>query len=65
MSVTGVIVSTHENPRALDLVLRGWARQRVPAARMLVADDGSGPETAAVVARWGATHVRHEHLHFL
>lgn len=57
----GVIVSTYENPRALDLVLRGWARQKEAPARILVADDGSGPETAAVVARWGATHVRLEH----
>jgi glycosyltransferase involved in cell wall biosynthesis len=57
----GVIVSTYENPRALDLVLRGWARQRIRPARVLVADDGSGPETAEVVARWGATHVRLEH----
>jgi glycosyltransferase involved in cell wall biosynthesis len=59
--VPGVIVSTYENPRALDLVLRGWARQTVAPAQMLVADDGSGPETAAVVARWGAAHVRLEH----
>lgn len=59
---TGVIVSTYENPRALDLVLRGWARQEVAPDRVLVADDGSGPETAAVVARWGAVHVRLEHL---
>jgi len=58
---TGVIVSTYENPRALDLVLRGWERQRVRPDRILVADDGSGPETAAVVARWGAVHVRLEH----
>lgn len=58
---TGVIVSTYENPRALDLVLRGWARQRVAPSRLLVADDGSGPETAAVVGRWGAIHVRLEH----
>lgn len=58
---TGVIVSTYENPRALDLVLRGWARQTTAPDRVLVADDGSGPETAAVVSRWGAVHVRLEH----
>ena len=57
----GVIVSTYENPRALDLVLRAWARQKVTPAHTLVADDGSGPETAQVVARWGARHVRLEH----
>lgn len=58
---TGVIISTYENPRALDLVLRGWARQKVAPDRVLVADDGSGPETAAVVGHWGAVHVRLEH----
>ncbi len=57
----GVIVSTHENPRALDLVLRAWARQTVAPRAVVVADDGSGPETAAVVARWGAVHVRFDH----
>ena len=59
--VSAVIISTYENPRALDLVLRGWARQGVAPDFTLVADDGSGPETAAVVARWGSTHVRFEH----
>jgi glycosyltransferase involved in cell wall biosynthesis len=60
LPVSGVVISTYENPRALDLVLRGWARQRVAPEAVVVADDGSGPETAAVVARWGATHVRLE-----
>jgi len=59
--VPGVVISTHENPRALDLCLRAWARQKIAPARIVVADDGSGPETEAVVARWGAEHVRLEH----
>lgn len=59
--VTGVVISTFENPRALDLVLRGWARQSVAPDHIVIADDGSGPETAAVIARWGVTHVRLEH----
>jgi glycosyltransferase involved in cell wall biosynthesis len=54
---TAVIVSTYEHPRALDLVLRGWARQRVAPRWIVVADDGSGPGTAAVVRRWSAEHV--------
>jgi len=58
---TAAIVSTYENPRALDLVLRAWARQSVLPTWVIVADDGSGPETGAVVARWGAAHVRLEH----
>ncbi|HKQ57634.1 MAG TPA: galactosyltransferase-related protein [Candidatus Eisenbacteria bacterium] len=60
-SDTAVIVSTYENSRALDLVLRAWARQQVKPRWVVVADDGSGPETAAVVRRWGAEHVRLEH----
>lgn len=59
--VSGVVISTYENARALDLVLRGWARQRVAPRGVVVADDGSGAETAAVVSRWGATHLRLEH----
>ena len=61
MPATAVLIATYENPRALDLVLRGWARQSVAPRWRVVADDGSGPETAAVVARWGAVHVRLEH----
>jgi glycosyltransferase involved in cell wall biosynthesis len=57
---TAVLVSTYENPRALDLVLRAWARQRVAPAWVVVADDGSGASTAEVVRRWGAVHVRLE-----
>ncbi len=58
---TAAVISTYKNPRALDLALRAWARQRVAPTWVAVADDGSGPETAAVAARWGALHVRLEH----
>lgn len=65
VSPTGVkaaaIISTYENPGALELVMRSWARQSVPADWIVVADDGSGPETEAVIRRWGAVHVRQEH----
>lgn len=54
------IVATYDQPRALDLALRAWRRQSLLPAHVLVADDGSGPETAAVIARWGAIHVRSE-----
>jgi glycosyltransferase involved in cell wall biosynthesis len=57
---SAVLVSTYENPRALDLALRAWARQRLAPGWVVVADDGSGPETGAVVERWGALHVRLE-----
>ena len=57
---TAVIVATYDQPLWLDLSLRAWARQRLRPDFILVADDGSGPETAEVVRRWGAQHVRRE-----
>lgn len=53
-----VIVSTFDQARSLDLCLRAWVKQVAAPCQILVADDGSGEETAAVIARWGAIHVR-------
>lgn len=47
-----VIVCTYEQPRELDLVLCALARQRRAPDEVLVADDGSGAETAAVIETW-------------
>lgn len=47
-----LIVTTYEWPAALDLTLRSIARQSVAPAEVIVADDGSGPETESVVERW-------------
>jgi glycosyltransferase involved in cell wall biosynthesis len=47
-----VIVSTYNRPDALDAVLRSLARQSDKEFELLVADDGSRPDTAAVVKRW-------------
>ena len=47
-----VIVTTYNNPRALALVLAGLSRQTVHAAEVLIADDGSGPETRAAIEQW-------------
>ncbi|MCL4865918.1 MAG: glycosyltransferase [Gemmatimonadales bacterium] len=46
-----VIIATYNWPEALELALLGFAGQRDTAFRVVVADDGSGPETAEVVAR--------------
>ena len=46
-----VIVTTFNKPRDLERVLWGYAVQTAPGAQVVVADDGSGPETAEVVAR--------------
>jgi glycosyltransferase involved in cell wall biosynthesis len=53
--VTGLIsaiVSTYNRPDALDAVLRSFARQSDQKFEVLVADDGSRPDTEAVVKRW-------------
>lgn len=47
-----LIVSTYNRPRALDRVLASVAHQQVIPLQILVADDGSGLETARVVSRW-------------
>jgi len=58
-----LIVSTYENPAGLESCLLGVARQSYPAAQVLVADDGSGAATRAVVDRFRAAlpleHVWH------
>ncbi|MGA8614211.1 MAG: glycosyltransferase family 2 protein [Xanthobacteraceae bacterium] len=47
-----VIVATYNRPDALDAVLRSLARQSDAEFEVLVADDGSRPDTAAVVDGW-------------
>ncbi len=46
---TTLLVSTYESPLALDLTLRSVTRQTRLPDEILVADDGSGPDTRAVV----------------
>ena len=46
-----VLVSSYNQPRFLDLVLRGYARQSLRDFELVVADDGSGPETRAVMQK--------------
>jgi glycosyltransferase involved in cell wall biosynthesis len=47
-----VIVTTYNRDDALAAVLRSLARQTDPDFEVIVADDGSGPETAALVEAW-------------
>lgn len=47
-----VIVATYNRPDALDAVLRSLAQQSDDNFEVLVADDGSRPDTAAVVTQW-------------
>lgn len=65
-----VIVTTYNRPDALDAVLRGLAHQSDHDFEVIVADDGSGPETAAMLKSWKnsmpqpLTHVWQEHRGF-
>jgi len=61
-----VIVSTYNRADALDAVLRSLSTQTDRNFEIIVADDGSRPDTSEVVARWRAragvpvSHVWHE-----
>lgn len=50
-----VVVSTYNNPRALDLTLCALGLQSTHRFRICIADDGSGPSTRSVVDAWTAT----------
>jgi GT2 family glycosyltransferase len=47
-----LIVSTYENPAALEQVLRGLSRQSVAPAEALIADDGSRSPTRELIDLW-------------
>jgi len=49
-----VIIATYNWPRALELALLGFATQTDRRFRVVVADDGSGPETRDVIERIGS-----------
>ena len=59
-----VLVSTYDWPEALDLVFRVLSEEKEPPVEIVVADDGSGPGTTAILERWRGrlevplTHVR-------
>ena len=46
-----VIVSTYNQPAALECILTALRRQTLEPAEIIVADDGSKPETASVIHR--------------
>ena len=50
-----IVVATYEWPAALDIVLAALSDQSESAFEVVVADDGSGPETTAVVQSWVPT----------
>jgi glycosyltransferase involved in cell wall biosynthesis len=51
-ALISVIVTTYNREDALDAVLRSLAAQKDRNFEVLVADDGSSPATAALIAQW-------------
>ena len=52
MTRLSVVISTYERPDALDALLWALSEQTESDFDVVVADDGSGPETEAVVELW-------------
>ncbi|HEX3716384.1 MAG TPA: glycosyltransferase family 2 protein [Verrucomicrobiae bacterium] len=63
-----LIISTYQRPDALEKVLRGVARQVEMPGEILLADDGSGPATRAMIEQWQQKlpirHFWHEDIGF-
>ncbi len=65
-----IILTTYNRPDALDAALRALAHQSDLNFEIMVADDGSGPETARVIKDWASRlpvpvkHVWQEHRGF-
>ena len=65
-----VILTTYNQPVQLEKVLWGYANQRDAEFELIVADDGSGPETTEVIDRVAPAagldliHIWHEHRGF-
>lgn len=65
-----IIVTTYNRPDALDAVLRSLAHQADRNFEIVIADDGSAPETARLIENWAARlpvpikHVWQEHRGF-
>jgi glycosyltransferase involved in cell wall biosynthesis len=69
-SLISVIVTTYNREDALNAVIGSLAAQSDKNFEIIVADDGSGPDTMRVVESWkprlpiSLKHVRHEHRGF-
>src|SRR5215813_9664139 len=70
MGLISVILTTFDREDALDAVFRGLSRQGDRGFEVIVADDGSGPGTAAIIKDWSGRlgvplkHVWQEHHGF-
>ena len=48
----GIIISTYNNPKWLEKTLWSYQAQQRPADEIIIADDGSKPETRNMVMRY-------------
>jgi glycosyltransferase involved in cell wall biosynthesis len=68
--LVSVVVTTYDRADALDAVLRALSRQSDNGFEVVIADDGSGPATAALIESWKPRlavplrHVWQEHRGF-
>jgi len=67
----GLIINTYNQPEYLDRVLQAVSQQESRPEEVLLADDGSGPETRATLSKWASgqnaipcEHVWQEHQGF-
>ena len=69
MKITAIVV-TYNNPGALEVILQGILKQHVLPEEVIIADDGSDPDTAGLIRRWMTgfpcrlIHVWQEHTGF-
>lgn len=56
MCTTEIIVTTYNNPQALNYTLLALTKQSLPVNYICIADDGSGPETEAVIQSFQKQH---------
>jgi len=69
-ALISIVVTTFDREDALDAVLRSLSGQRDRQFEVVVADDGSGPATAALIEQWkprigvSLIHIHHEHRGF-
>lgn len=57
---TGIIISTYNNPEWLEKTLWGYMAQTRQADEIIIADDGSRPDTARMIERYaGLLPIRH------
>ncbi len=48
----GIIISTYNNPKWLEKTLWGYQNQAYPSFELIIADDGSGPETSDLIEKF-------------